>query len=74
MNEETEEDSQSEYLPIPKITSHKKAIIALEDVQDFLERHRHVATSFTYIGPVVDAITSIKVRSMRKRSLHHYLS
>ena len=72
--EETEEDSQSESLPIPKITSYKEAIIALEDIQDFLETHRHEVTFFTYIGPAVDAITSIKVRSMRQRSLHDYLS
>ena len=37
VDEEAEDNIQSESLPIPKITSYKEAIIALEDVQTFLE-------------------------------------
>ena len=67
VDEEAEDNIQNESLPIPKITSYKEAIIALEDV-------RHLSTSITYIGPAVDAITSLKVTSMSQRSLHDYFS
>ena len=64
VDEEAEDNIQSESLPIPKITSYKEAIIALEDVQTFLESCGHLSTSITYIGHAVDAITSLKVTSM----------
>ena len=60
--------------PIPKIISYKEAIIALEDVQSFLESRGHASTSFTYVGPAVDAISSLNVTCMRQRSLHDYCS
>jgi len=70
-NEEAEEDILSEPL---RITSYKEAINALEDVQNFLESQGHVSTSITYLGPAVDAITSLKVTSLSQRSLHDYFS
>ena len=74
VDEEAEDNIQSESLPIPKITSYKEAIIALEDVQTFLESRGHLSTSITYIGPAVDAITSLKIISMSQHSLHDYFS
>ena len=54
VNEEAEDDDQNEYLPIPKITSYKEAITALEDVQSFLENHGHIiSTSIAYIVAAV---------------------
>ena len=47
---ETEVDILTE-LPEAKITTFKDAIVALEDVQNFLESHGHMSTSMTYIGP-----------------------
>ena len=33
-----------------------------------------LATSITYVGPAVDAISSLNVTCMRQRSLHDYCS
>ena len=74
VDEEAEDNSRSESPPISKIISYKEAIIALEDVQSFLESRGHASTSFTYVGPVVDAISSLNVTCMRQRSLHDYSS
>ena len=74
VDEEAEDNSRSESPPIPKIISYKEAIIALEDVQSFLESRGHSSTSFTYVGPAVDAISSLNVTCMRQRSLHDYCS
>ena len=52
-----------------KITSYKEAIWRMSKI--FLKgMGMYIATSFTYIGPAVDAITSIEVRSMRQRSIY----
>lgn len=66
---ETEVDVQTEYIelrhvPETKITTFKDAITALEDVQNFLESRGHISTSMTYIGPAVDAVTSLQIASM----------
>ena len=59
-------------LPKAKITTFKDAIVALEDVQNFLESHGHMSTLMTYIGPAVDAITSLQIASMRQSTLYDY--
>ena len=58
---------------MPKITTFKEAIIALEDVQTFFESHGHSSTSMTYIRPAIDAIASVKDNSLRQSSILHYL-
>ena len=68
---ETEADVQTESLEA-KITTFKDAIIALEDVQSFLESHGHMSTSMTYIEPAVDALTALQIASMRQSTLHDY--
>ena len=73
VDEEAEDNIQSEFLPVPKISLYKEAIITLEDVQTFLENCGHLSTSIT-CGPAVDAITSLKVTSMSQRSIHDYFS
>ena len=47
--EEAEDDNQNESLPIPKITSYKEAITALENIQNFLENHGHNNIHFNCI-------------------------
>ena len=74
VDEEAEDNSRSESPPIPKIISYKEVIIALEDVQSFLESRGHASTSFTYVRPAVDAISSLNVTCMCQRSLHDYCS
>ena len=74
VDEEAEDNSRSESPPISKITSYKEAIIALEDVQSFLESRGHASTSITYVRPAVDAISSLNVTCMRQPSLHDYCS
>ena len=66
VDEEAEDNSRSESPPIPKVISYKEAII--------LESRGHASTSFTYVGPAVDAISSLNVTCMRQRSLHDYCS
>ena len=62
---ETEADVQTKSLAPPEamITTFKDAIIALEDVQSFLESHGHVSTSMMYIG---HAINLLQIASMRE--------
>ena len=74
VDEEAEDNSRSESPPIPKIISYKEAIIALEDVQSLKAGRGHASTSFTYVGPAVDAISSLNVTCMCQRSLHDYCS
>ena len=73
---EMEVDVQTEsikpHVPEAKITTFKDAIIALEDVQNFLESRGHISTSMTYIGPAVDTVTSLQIASMRQGTLHDY--
>ena len=71
---ETEANVQTESLALPeaKITTFKDAIIALEDVQSFLESHGHMSTSMTYIWPAVDALTALQIASMRQSTLNDY--
>ena len=68
---EADVDVQTESLEA-KITTLKDAIIALEDVQSFLESHGHMSTSMMYIGPAVDALTALHIASMRQSTLHDY--
>ena len=68
---ETVADVRSESLEV-KITTFKDAIIALEDVQNFLESHVHMSTSMMYIGPAMDALTALQIASMRQCTLHGY--
>lgn len=42
------------------ISTYRDAILALEDVQAFLERHGHVSVSLSQVGPVVDTIASLQ--------------
>ena len=55
--------------------SFEDAILALEDVQNFLEDRGHVtASSLTFIGPAVDAVASLQVAAVKQRTLCDYFS
>ena len=71
---ETEADIQTESLASPEaqITTFKDVIIALENGRSFLEGHGHVSTSIVYIGSAVNALTVLKMASLRQSTLHNY--
>ncbi len=51
--------------------SFKDAILALEDVQNFLEDRGH---HHLLIGPAVDAVASLQVAAVKQRTLCDYFS
>ncbi len=52
--------------PTTTMKSFKDAIVALEDIQNFLEGRGHLAASLTYIGPAVDAVAALQIASVRQ--------
>ncbi len=72
--EDDEEDSMKTESGPPTTTmkSFKDAIVALEDIQNFLEGlgRGHLAASLIYIGPAVDAVAAL---SVRQRTLNEYI-
>ena len=73
--EDDEEDSMETESGPPTTTmkSFKDAIVALEDIQNFLEGRGHLAASLTYIGPAVDAVAALQIASVRQQTLNEYI-
>ncbi len=74
--EDDEEDSmetESAGPPTTTMKSFKDDIVALEDIQNFLEGLGHLAASLTYIGPAVDAVAALQITSVRQRTLNEYI-
>lgn len=69
---ESEDDEPAE--DSEKITSFKDAIVALEDVQKFLENRGHMSTSLKYIGPAVDVLASLRATSLKQCTLDNYFT
>ena len=70
---ESEDDEPAE--DSEKITSFKDAIVALEDVQKFLENRGHMSTSLKYnIGPAVDELASLRATSLKQCTLDNYFT
>ena len=73
--QDKEDDMQAEsVVPTPNITTFKDAIIALEDVQNFLENRGHASISMTHVGPAIDAVVSVQIKSMRQHTLQEYFN
>ncbi len=59
--------------PTTTMKSFTDPIVALEDIQNFLEGRGHLAASLTYIGPAVDAVAALQIASVKQRTLTEYI-
>ena len=50
--------------PSPKVKSFKEAVVALEDVSQFLESHGHIQ-AHSMLGSVIDKVAGLKARTSR---------
>ena len=57
--------------PPPKVKNFKEAILALEDVNQFLESRGHIRIS-SMVGSVIDEVAGLKAVSTKQTTIHDF--
>ena len=57
--------------PPPKVKNFKEAILALEDVNQFLENRGHIRIS-SMVGSVIDEVAGLKAVSTKQTTIHDF--
>ena len=70
-DEETDDDTLIEEPTVLNTNSYKEAIVALENVQDFLQSRGHIQEA-AYITSTIEACVEMRVSECTQTSIHDY--
>ena len=59
--------------PSPKVKSVKEALVALEDVSQFLESCRHIQ-AHSMLGSVIEEVAGLKSITSRQNTIHNFFT